>query len=124
VSQDFHYMRETSEVREGDKKLALIVYILQVIGLFIGLTLIIGVIIDYVKRADAAGSWLESHYRWQIRTFWFSLLFAFIGVATSVIGVGYIILVGDAIWLIYRIAKGLLYLNDEREMYPRSGSAS
>jgi uncharacterized membrane protein len=76
------------------------------------------VIINYVKRDDVKGTWLESHFRWQIRTFWFVLLWSVIGFVTTVILVGYVILFVNAIWLIYRIAKGWLNLRDEKKPYP------
>lgn len=102
----------------SDKRITFTVYILQAAGLFIGLPFIAGVIVNYIKRADVKGSWLESHFRWQIRTFWFSLLWAFIGVATFVFVIGHFVLMADGVWIIYRIVKGLLYLNEERVMYP------
>jgi len=84
---------------------------------------IIAVILNYVKRREARGTWLESHFRWQIRTFWFGLLWvalcALFVVAT--LGVGLLIawlplgVVG--LWFIYRIASGWLRLNDRRPMY-------
>lgn len=54
-------------------------YALQAIGFFVGITYIVAIIINYVKRDDVKGTWLESHFRWQMRTFWFSLLWAIIG---------------------------------------------
>ena len=96
------------------KTMAMVVYILQALGFFNGITWIVGVIIDYVKKDEAAGTWLESHYRWQIRTFWWGLLWALIGGLTAVVIVGFIVLAAAAIWIIYRIAKGWLYLSENR----------
>ena len=96
------------------KTLAMVVYALQAAGFFVGLTWIVAVVINYVKRDEAKGSWLESHFRWQIRTFWWGLLWAAVGVITFVIVIGWLILIADAIWLIYRIVKGWLYLNDNK----------
>jgi uncharacterized membrane protein len=67
-----------------------------------------------VKLDETKGTWLESHFRWQIRTFWWGLLWAAIGVITFVIVVGWLILAADAIWIIYRIVKGWLALNDAK----------
>ena len=93
-----------------------------VVGAFLfGWPSIIAVIINYVKRSDARGTWVESHYRWQIRTFWFSIgwmLLAALLVFTLVfipISVGIFITV--TLWLIYRIGKGWLRLRDRRPMY-------
>ena len=61
------------------KSAAQLVYILQAVGFFIGLTWIVAVIVNYVKLDDARGTWVESHFRWQIRTFWFGLLWGVIG---------------------------------------------
>lgn len=94
-----------------------------VVGAFIfGWPSIIAVIINYVKRGDARGTWLESHFTWQIRTFWFSMLWACIIFVTGALLA--IVLVGFAIWFfglfalgcwaIYRIASGWLRLNDGR----------
>ena len=93
-----------------------------VIGSFIGsLPSIAAVILNYVKRGDARGTWLASHYRWQIRTFWFTLLWALIGWALiiTIIGavVGVPILIALTLWLIYRIGRGWLRLRDRRPMY-------
>jgi uncharacterized membrane protein len=82
---------------------------------------IVAVIINYVKRSDARGSWAESHYRWQIRTFWFALLWFVVGwllIITLVFAVvGIPILIALTLWLIYRIARGWLRLLDRKPMY-------
>jgi uncharacterized membrane protein len=93
----------------------------SIIGAFVfGWPSIIAVIINYVKRGEARGTWLQSHFRWQIRTFWFALLWVVIvglislvllavvvGIATWVLG-----LVVLGLWAIYRIARGWLRLVD------------
>ena len=83
-----------------------------VVGSFVGsLPSIVAVILNYVKRSDARGSWVESHYRWQIRTFWFALLWFIVGwmFIITFIGavVGIPILIALTVWLIYRIARRL-----------------
>jgi uncharacterized membrane protein len=96
-----------------------------VVGAFLfGWPSIIAVIINYVKRADARGTFVESHFRWQIRTFWFALLWAVLvgiaGALTAWILIGFAIwaiglgLLG--LWAIYRIGRGWLRLNDGRPM--------
>jgi len=93
----------------------------SVIGMFLfGWPSIIGVILNYVYRADARGTWLESHFHWQIRTFWYAaawailvalvsavLLIVLIGFATWVIG-----LFALGLWAIIRITRGWLRLRD------------
>ena len=84
---------------------------------------IIAVILNYVKRGEARGSWFESHFRWQIRTFWFGLLW--IGLCILFIiatfGIGIIVAwlpIGIvSLWFIYRIARGWIALRDGRPMY-------
>jgi uncharacterized membrane protein len=98
------------------KTVATIVYALQAAGFFLGITWIAAVIIDYVKKDDATGSWLASHYRWQIRTFWWGLLWGVLGGILALVVVGFLILAADAIWIIYRIAKGWLRLAENREI--------
>jgi uncharacterized membrane protein len=93
-----------------------------VIGGFIGsVPSIIAVIINYIKRGGARGSWAESHYRWQIRTFWFALLWLIVAMllVVTVVGapVGLGLLVVVTLWLIYRIARGWLRLLDKQPMY-------
>lgn len=113
--------RTTAETFEetavSAKKIAALVYALQAIGLFIGITYVVAVVIDYIKASEVKGTWIESHIRWQIRTFWFSLLWAAIGVLTYLLVIGYFILLADGVWVIYRIAKGALYLKDNKAMY-------
>ena len=93
-----------------------------VVGGFVGsVPSIIAVIISYVKRGGARDTWAASHYRWQIRTFWFALLWMIIGVllVVTLVGapVGLIVLIVLTLWLIYRIARGWLRLLDKQPMY-------
>ena len=106
----------SDEKMKSLKTLTLAVYILYALSYFTGITAIIGIVINYVKREEVAGTWLESHFRWQIRTFWFGLLWAVIGAATIVILIGFAILFANFIWIIYRIVKGWLNLNDNKPM--------
>jgi uncharacterized membrane protein len=93
-----------------------------VIFSFIGsLPSIVAVILNYVKRGDARGTWVDSHYRWQIRTFWFAVLWALIGWALVFTFIGAVagipILIALTLWLMYRIGRGWLRLRDRRPMY-------
>ncbi len=132
-------MTDATSVREPDSSLVTtlhITYALHAVGLAIGAfgaatvlgsflfgwPSIIAVIINYVKRGDARGTWLESHFQWQITTFWIalglSLLTGITGALLAIVIIGFAIwavgffLIG--IWAIYRIAKGWLRLNDRR----------
>ena len=95
-----------------------------IIGAFLtGWPSIIAVILNYVKRGDVRGTWLESHFRWQIRTFWFGLLWvALCGFFIAItLGIGILIawlpLGIVAIWFVYRVARGWIALRDGRRMY-------
>jgi uncharacterized membrane protein len=93
-----------------------------VVGSFLGsVPSIAAVILSYVKRGSARGSWAGSHYRWQIRTFWFALAWFLLAAALifTVVGalVGIPLLIAIALWVIYRILRGWLRLIDREPMY-------
>lgn len=104
------------------KRLAMIVYALQIAGYFVGVTFIAGVIINYIKRKDVEGTWLESHFRWQIRTFWYGLLWVIPCYLLLVLtlGLGIIVvwlpLALVTIWFVYRIARGWIRLGARKAM--------
>lgn len=81
---------------------------------------IIAVILNYVKRGEVRGSWLDSHFRWQIRTFWFALLWFAVagGLALTLIGIpaAILLMLGAGIWVLYRIIRGWISLNDRQAM--------
>ena len=90
-----------------------------IVGSFLGsLPSILAVILNYAKQSDTRGTWLESHFSWQIRTFWFALLWVLIAVALALTIIGLpltiCILLGLTLWVIYRIGRGWLALNDQR----------
>ncbi len=96
-----------------------------VVGAFLGVPSLIALVINYVKRGDVRGTWLESHVNWQIRTFWWVLLWAVgislvsllllpllgLGLVTWWIGLGVL-----GVWAIYRIARGWLRLQGREPM--------
>lgn len=93
-----------------------------VVGSFVGsVPSIVAVVLNYIKRSDARGTWAESHYRWQIRTFWYSIVWVIVAgvLFVTLIGIpfAFAILGILAIWLAYRIGKGWLRLRDRRPMY-------
>ncbi len=105
------------EATDRLKTLTMLVYALQAAGFLLPpVVWIVAVIINYVRKEEVAGTWLESHFRWQIRTFWFGLLWAALGVILFVLIVGWFILAADAIWIIYRIVKGWLNPSENRPM--------
>jgi uncharacterized membrane protein len=90
-----------------------------------GLPSIVAVIMNYARRSATHGSYLESHFKWQIRTFWFAVLWSLVILVVSVplvlilIGIPIVILAyyALAIWIVYRVARGWLALRDKRAMY-------
>jgi len=93
-----------------------------IIGAFVfGVPSIIAVVINYLKREEARGTFLESHFRWQIRTFWFALLWCVIGAMLFVTFVGIplamVVFFAAGVWAIYRIVRGWLALRDRKPMY-------
>lgn len=99
---------------QSAKTVATIVYALQAVGLFIGISFFAAAIVNYVKRKEVRGTWLESHFQWQLHTFWYGLLWATLGLLTRWIGIGYVILGLTSLWILYRIIKGWLRLNAGR----------
>ena len=93
------------------------VYALQAASFLIGVTFLVALIINYVKRPDATGTYLESHFTWQIRTFWYALLWGVVGFISLFIFVGYLILIANTVWVLYRVIKGWLRLNDRQAVY-------
>ena len=96
-----------------------------IVGAFVfGVPSIIAVVINYLKREEARGTFLESHFRWQIRTFWFALLWYVISAMlfVTVVGIPLAVVVWFAAgaWAIYRIARGWLALRDRKPMYRNS----
>ena len=94
---------------------------ITVVGAFVfGVPSIIAVIVNYVNQPNARGTFLESHFRWQIRTFWYALMWILIGIVLfiTIIGIpiSWIVIVGAGIWVIYRIARGWLTLQDRKPM--------
>ena len=81
---------------------------------------IIAVIINYLKRAEVRGTWLESHFRWQIRTFWYAALWVLLALllAVTFIGIPLAIVIAwcAGLWVLYRIVRGWLRLMDRQPM--------
>ena len=94
------------------KQYNLISYILHLLGFFLGITPLIAIIMNYIKRDERRGTWLESHVDWQIKTFWFSLLGYILGGLLTVILIGFVIIFLVFVWHVYRLVKGLIALNE------------
>ncbi|MBL8425290.1 MAG: hypothetical protein JNK06_17615 [Candidatus Accumulibacter phosphatis] len=107
----------TTDAEKSAKTLTMVIYALYAASFLLGITAIVAIVINYVKKGDVAGTFLESHFRWQIRTFWFGLLWGVLGAIASLVIVGWFVLLANLVWIIYRIVKGWLRLNDNRPMY-------
>jgi uncharacterized membrane protein len=102
---------------EANRTITLAIYVLYAASLVSGVTALIAIILNYVKRDDVVGTIYQSHFTWQIRTFWYSLLWAAVGWATVVILIGFLVWAAACVWFIYRIAKGWLRLTEGKPMY-------
>lgn len=101
---------------ENLKQYNLITYILYLVGFLVGVTGLIAIIMNYVKRDEMRGTWLESHVNWQIKTFWWCLLGYIVGAILTIVLIGYLILFLVLVWQIYRLVVGINALTDNREV--------
>lgn len=100
------------------RELAFLVYALQAAGFLFGLTWIVGVVINYLKIDAVRNTWLETHFNWQLRTFWLGLAGMAVAWLLMVVKIGVLIGFAVTVWAVYRVAKGWLALNDRKAMYP------
>jgi uncharacterized membrane protein len=98
------------------KTLTTVIYALYALALFVGVSSIVAIVLNYIKREEVQGTWLESHFKWQISTFWWTLLWCVVGWATFWILIGWVVWGVAFVWYVYRIAKGWLNLNDNKPM--------
>jgi uncharacterized membrane protein len=108
----------SAEELAGLKNVTMVVYALQALSFLWGITAVIGLIVSYVKRDDARGTVYESHFDWQIRTFWWGLLWAVVGLILALVLVGFLVLFVAWIWIIYRVVKGWLKLTEGKPVLP------
>jgi uncharacterized membrane protein len=97
---------EAPKAYQKPTNMPMIIYILYFAGFFLGVSALAGVIMAYVQRSDSDDAVLASHYRYQIRTFWFGLLYFVIGVLTTFLLVGYFVLLFWLVWTLIRVIKG------------------
>jgi len=118
MAEDENQVSKTeSPTNDKLRQMTLLIYLLQALGFLTGgLTAIAAIIINYMKREEVRGTWLESHFDWQIKTFWFGLLGGFIGMLTWVLFIGILIMLATTIWVIYRIVKGWMSFNEGKPM--------
>jgi uncharacterized membrane protein len=97
---------EAPQAYQKKTNMPMIIYILYFAGFLFGVSALAGLIMAYVQRSDSDDPVLASHYRYQIRTFWFGLLYFVIGILTTFLLIGYIILLFWLVWTLIRIIKG------------------
>ena len=100
-----------------NKNITQLIYALYAVSLLVGVTFFVAIVLNYVKRDDVVGTIYESHFRWQIRTFWFNLLWGVVGFVTMFIIIGFVIWGVAYIWFIYRVVKGWLRMSEGKPMY-------
>lgn len=99
-----------------DKTMPIVVYALYLASFVAGVTVIIGVVLAYLNK-DAAPDWIKSHYQFQIRTFWISLIAGVIALPLCMIGIGFVLMAAICVWFAVRSIVGLVKLNNG-EAYP------
>lgn len=110
---------ESNERIEEAKKWAMIGYALQAASFVVGISYIAALIVAYLKRPEARGTWVESHYLWQIRTFWYSLLWGILAAIAWMWMAGVVILIATLIWITYRVVVGWIRLSENQPAYPQ-----
>ena len=109
---------KTPEDLAALKTITQVVYGLQALSFLFGLSAVVGLMINYIKRDDARGTVYESHFDWQIRSFWWGLLWFVVGMVLAIVLVGALVIFVAYLWMIYRVVKGWLQLVDGKPVYP------
>ncbi len=102
-----------TQPQAGDLDGAKLVYILYFISFAVGITSIAGLIVAYLKRASASAV-TASHYTWQIRTFWIGMLYSIVGIISTFVLVGWLVLLATVIWFLVRSIKGFIAAGEGR----------
>jgi uncharacterized membrane protein len=122
MPDDLVQMPGSRESNDALRKIALLDYVLHIAGLLfsMGLLSVVALIVNYVKREDAAGTIYESHMNWMIATFWWTLFWVVVSFIPSLVlavvsfGLLSFLFVIPGLWYLYRMIKGLLRLLDGR----------
>lgn len=104
------HIMDVSNNEPSTKNMAKIVYVLYLVGLFFGITAIIGVVIAYINKDDAK-PWLQTHYQFQIRTFWIGALYIIIASILTLVLIGWLVFLFWLLWVIIRCIKGIKALD-------------
>ena len=103
------------------KTWAIVVWVLYLLGYVTAFTVIVGVIIAYVKRAELAGTPYASHMTSAIRTFWIGVAVGIVGFVLTFIGIGLVILFALVVWNLFRVIRGLIRAIDGRPIDDPAG---
>jgi uncharacterized membrane protein len=110
---------KNAEQLQALKKLTATVYLCQALTFMLaGLPLLLGVTLNFFKRNDIQGTWLESHFDWQMKTAWITIAGFVVSGLTFEMGVGFFILLITVVWMVYRIVVGWNALNDDKPVKP------
>ena len=101
--------RQTDGWLEPGPQNALVIYILYLVGFVIGITAIVGIVMAYLNRGKAGG-FVESHYTWQIRTFWIAILASLVSALLLIVGIGFLLMFVVGVWVVVRVVKGVMTL--------------
>ena len=102
---------------QPQRNVTTVVYALQAASFVLGITFFIAPVVNYLKRASVAGTWLESHFRWQLNTFWYGLTWVVAGALCLSFGLfGVILLTSGVIWIVFRIVQGWVRLSMNQPM--------
>ena len=114
MDEENHRSTSTKTWLQNLRNIALVVYALYLLGLVsAGAAGVIGFVIAVLKAPDAKGTYLESHFQLQIRTFMWGLFWSVVGLVLAYVGVGFVVLIVLWIWLVFVWVKGLLRLLEE-----------
>ena len=98
--------RQTDRWLEPGKTNVQVVYFLYIAGMFIGVSALVGLVIAYINRGKVGG-WVDTHYTYQIRTFWIGLLYTLVACLLMLVAIGFLLILAVAIWVIVRCVIGL-----------------
>jgi uncharacterized membrane protein len=83
-----------------------LIYVLYIVSFVIGISALVGIVLAYINRGKSA-SWIETHYTWAVRTFWMGILYSIISIILMVVGIGFVLIVATAVWVVVRCVLGL-----------------
>lgn len=107
---------DASQANESERNTLLVCYVLHAAAILVGLTAIVGVIINHIKVNETTNQFVRSHHRWMLRTFWFGLLWTCVSIVLSFVAIGFIGFIIVGVWWIYRIVRGILNFSDRKAM--------